>query len=725
MIDNIDDQFSPLTGEELSRTPDRTKHDAKQRADDGAVIVMPIPDDAPKPPATFGTLGAPHAFWSYLDHDGMLIGYVVRWDIPTADDPAKKTFRPLTLWRTRGGKLEWRWMSWPDPRPLYGLHRLVERPDASVLVVEGEKAADAAAKLFPDHVCITSPGGSNAAGKADWAPLAGRAVTIWPDHDDAGATYADDVARLAGAAGAAHVATVTVPAGWPDKWDLADDLPEGATLDDLKRMVTEAKPAMMPEPPLPLRRPLSNPEPFPVDALGALKAAAEAIHAKTQAPMAICGQSVLAVASLATQAHADVVLPTGSSKPLSCFFLTIADSGERKTSCDDLALKPVRDFVDGLRLQYQSELVEHQRSFGLWQARYDEILKLKGKKDPAAAEADLLALGNPPPPPLLPFLLPGEPTIEGVIKLLRYGLGFGGLFSSEGGAFIGGFGMSADNKLKTAAHLSSIWDGTPIDRVRGGDEVVVLYGRRLSLHLMMQPIVAERLLGDAELIGQGLLSRILVAAPPPAAGTRRWRESPLSADLALKIYGDRITSLLNRSPLHAEGRPAELLPKPLPLSLGARSLWVGYHDTIEAQCGPKGALAPINGLANKLPEHAARLAAVLEMTNNPDAAEIDAATMADAITLATFYQGEALRLFGAGQTNPDLVLAEKVLGFVREQAGPVSLRSIYQRGPNGARDKATATRIMGILAGHNWLEKIEEGAEIDGHKVRDAWRLRC
>ena len=81
-----------------------------------------------------------------------------------------------------------------------------------------------------------------------------------------------------------------------------------------------------PEPPRPLMRELPPAEPFPVDALGGvLKDAAEAIHDRTQAPMAICAQSVLATACLAAQGHVDVELPTGQRRPVSCYFLTVAE----------------------------------------------------------------------------------------------------------------------------------------------------------------------------------------------------------------------------------------------------------------------------------------------------------------------------------------------------------------------------------------------------------------
>ena len=103
---------------------------------------------------------------------------------------AGKQILPGTLWRDEKG-LRWRWKAIPSPRPLYGLDKIAARPYAPVIVCEGEKAAEAAAKIFPDHVAVTSSNGAGAAKKADWSPLSRRRVTIWPDNDEDWAlTYA-------------------------------------------------------------------------------------------------------------------------------------------------------------------------------------------------------------------------------------------------------------------------------------------------------------------------------------------------------------------------------------------------------------------------------------------------------------------------------------------------------------------------------------------------------
>src|SRR5579864_3415770 len=96
-----------------------------------------------------------------------------------------------------------------------------------------------------------------------------------------------------------------------------------------------------PERPRPLMRELPPADPFPIDALGdVLGAAAHAIHDRVQAPVAIGAQSVLGAAALAVQGHADVELPIGggSKRPVSCYLVTIAATGERKSECDRQAL---------------------------------------------------------------------------------------------------------------------------------------------------------------------------------------------------------------------------------------------------------------------------------------------------------------------------------------------------------------------------------------------------
>ena len=116
--------------------------------------------------------------------------------------------------------------------------------------------------------------------------------------------------------------------------------------------------------------------------------------------------------------------------------------------------------------------------------------------------------------------------------------------------FVGGHSMSQDNRLRAAAGYSEMWDGQPIKRIRSLDGVSILCGRRLSMHLMVQHEAAAQFLADQTLRDQGLLSRVLVAAPDSIAGTRLYRETASEDDAAIRAYGARILSVLRhgRSP---------------------------------------------------------------------------------------------------------------------------------------------------------------------------------
>src|SRR6516164_3767034 len=122
-------------------------------------------------------------------------------------------------------------------------------------------------------------------------------------------------------------------------------------------------PDTLPERPRPLMRELPSADPFPVEALGPVLApAARAIHDRVQAPMALCGQSVLAAATLVVQAHADVELPIGGkrAKPLSSYFVTIAETGERKTEADYHALWAIRKHEKNLRDKYDAKKLDYE-----------------------------------------------------------------------------------------------------------------------------------------------------------------------------------------------------------------------------------------------------------------------------------------------------------------------------------------------------------------------------
>lgn len=149
--------------------------------------IVPPPANTPPPPSSQLRCDTLH---EYRDADGNILLYVKRIE---AKGERKKLFIPVTF-GTLNGKTGWHDKHPRTPKPLYGLDRLAAAPDATVLLVEGEKASDAAQRLFPDYVAMAWMGGAHADSGADLAPLAGRTVIVWPDSDEKGR---DAAARLA------------------------------------------------------------------------------------------------------------------------------------------------------------------------------------------------------------------------------------------------------------------------------------------------------------------------------------------------------------------------------------------------------------------------------------------------------------------------------------------------------------------------------------------------
>ncbi len=208
--------------------------------------ILPVPAHAPGLPMDLIKRLTPSGHevsrkWRYSDPDGLLLGYVVRFDQTANGLLAAKQFKPFTFCSGPSGRSEWRCQGFPDPRPLYGLGRLAANPFSPVLVVEGEKTADAASKRFPNYVVVTSSGGAQAAKKTDWTPLAGCRVVIWHDADDRGAAYGKDVADILLGVGAASIHSVVIPETFPSKWDLGDPLPAGMSDSDLSELLVQAK----------------------------------------------------------------------------------------------------------------------------------------------------------------------------------------------------------------------------------------------------------------------------------------------------------------------------------------------------------------------------------------------------------------------------------------------------------------------------------------------------
>lgn len=183
---DIFDVMALRTGRPLAEILRQNAQDVPQSTN------APRPRQAGKKPfgsleAIYGVLAARHggqleALHEYTQADGTHNQFVIRWR--GAD--GKKQIWPCV--HTAAGYV----LRFPGQRVLYRLPTLAGAK--TVIVCEGELKTDLLAGYgFP---CTTSAGGSKAADKTDWRPLAGKNIIVWSDYDTAGRQYADDVKRI-------------------------------------------------------------------------------------------------------------------------------------------------------------------------------------------------------------------------------------------------------------------------------------------------------------------------------------------------------------------------------------------------------------------------------------------------------------------------------------------------------------------------------------------------
>jgi len=458
-----------------------------------------------------------------------------------------------------------------------------------------------------------------------------------------------------------------------------------------------------------------NEEPqFPYYTLGnILGKTIKEIADTVQSPIAVAGQSVLTVASLITQVFANVKID-GREYPLSLFGLTISGSGDRKTSTDKIALKPVLDHQSKLMRQFESNQIQYKKQIKAYLQAERNILKNITSNNQNEITNALNALTEISIP-INPKIISSEPTLEGLQKGYLNGNSGQGIFNDEAGQFFSGHAMSSDNKIKTITGLSRLWDGSTIERTRSvNKENIYLENRRLSAHFMMQPILAEKIFKDQELTDQGFLARFLIAAPTSLAGTRYYNAYNISKSPIINDYNQLIISLLNSQ--YQTDNQGGLILKPIEPSKSAKMAWIDIYNDIEKELGQNGKLSKIQPTANKISENILRIAGIIAIIEKSN--EINLQQMKRAIELGKYYLNSYLWIINNKHNQPTKERAKILYEWLLTSKNlidnkKIQLTTILRNSPRAAnaRNKSNALKLMEVLVENNQLTNLDSQKE--------------
>src|SRR5262245_28427734 len=247
------------------------------------------------------------------------------------------------------------------------------------------------------------------------------------------------------------------------------------------------------------------------------------------------------------------------------------------------------EFQDKQRDASKITVASHTADLAAWQAKRDATAaKLKdGGKDIEGHRADLAQIETQKPEqPRSCRLLYEDVTSERLGKSLATEWPSGGVFSSEGGAVLGGHSMGKDSLTRTLALANKLWDGASHTVDRQHAPSFTVRGARMTISLQVQPhVLADFLDRDRGLSrGSGFLARFLVCQPVSLQGTRFYREA---ADMpALAQFSARIAEMLNDLP-QIDGDRGMILPT-LDFEPMAKAHWIETFNAIEGELSSGG-----------------------------------------------------------------------------------------------------------------------------------------
>jgi hypothetical protein len=258
----------------------------------------------------------------------------------------------------------------------------------AIIIVEGEKDVEAATNI--GLVATTFAGGAGKWRKEYSKWFQEAKVICLPDNDHAGRKGMDIIAS--------KIIKVAKSVLWlelpdiPEKDDLSDWLNiEGNDLDKFNTMVRDSAVQWTSDLAnewddtadeydewpdyVPLVREEEEPKPFPVEALGSMiEEAVIEFQGYGKQPLSMIAGSALATASLACQGLADVGRDSQNIGPISLSLLTIAESGERKSSLDKAFSKSLRDWerekADEMKADIKKSIADHSD----WEAKRQGLL---------------------------------------------------------------------------------------------------------------------------------------------------------------------------------------------------------------------------------------------------------------------------------------------------------------------------------------------------------------
>lgn len=431
----------------------------------------------------------------------------------------------------------------------------------------------------------------------------------------------------------------------------------------------------------------------------------------TKAPYPLVSASALTAASLCTQSNFCVEKPTGTRSPCSLYLITIAESGERKTTCDNLFTAQIIAHANKIAEQHSQYIQAFKSELDLWTTKKKllnkQLEKTINQNKPTTELEDQIKrhfLSIPKEPQPL-FSIINDATTEALTKHLSTPGTSIGLISDEGGLLLGSRAMS-----KTAV-LNKLWESgsISISRATNGDSTI--QDVELTIGLMVQPKTFDQFIAknNGLVRDNGFLARSLICRPQSTQGQRHVN--------GLTPHWDKLINFRNSIQcfLDKTGDP-KTQKKVLRFSDEGTACWLDFINGVEINLAPNQYLSDVKDFASKIGDQCARIAAIFQAITT-DGDLIEGENVRRSIEICKWYLTETKRLFGceheAAPEFADATLLENWFkARLRLHPGHTDFnkRFISQYGPNALRsNKIRRDVAIEILASRQVLWLMQSG----------------
>jgi putative DNA primase/helicase len=458
-------------------------------------------------------------------------------------------------------------------------------------------------------------------------------------------------------------------------------------------------------------------EPYPIEFFPEpMQKGVDAVSKITQAPLSLIANSLLVVESTLNQGLGRIVLGDNRTIPLSLFTLTIAKSGERKTTVDRMLRKPLDDFQARLGKSYQAAFKKYELQKHIWQSK---IKKWTSENEGGnISESGFIPehlLAAEPYEPFRCSLLPGDTTLEALIQSLSKSP-IAGIFANEGSTVFNSFNFSAENLGRTLGHYAQLWDGQAISLARVHSGHVHIPWAHVSCSLQVQPALFFDVLKKLGRLGKdsGFLARFLITYPESRIGQRFLDgEVQLSSQLGLECYYDYLGAKIKQfENLYFNSKTNQSLPNPRRLRLSSKAYlaYVELYNRYEREC--IGRFSSIQEFAAKAAEHALRLAGNFHLALDPQSDEIHYDCIVRASACIDWYTQELLvhgNKFHAEQTPVEILKNALFAYYEKNQINCVPKSWFLQNAPRVLRQKKTLDEALHKLEERGYVKLVVLG----------------